>query len=78
VFTGPAWRKRRLWEQSLSKETYTVKETAGVLNMGEKRVRALIKTGEIEVTRVSERNTLVPREAILDYVAPHPLKKLFP
>jgi excisionase family DNA binding protein len=74
LFQEPAWRKRRLWQQSLSKETYTVPEAASVMNMGEKKVRALIKDGELEATRVSERNTLIPRQAIIDYMAPPPFK----
>lgn len=60
------------------KETYTVPEAADVLNMGEKKVRALIKAGEIQATRVSKRNTLIPREAIIDYAAPSPIKRMFP
>ncbi len=77
MFKGPAWRKRRLWEQSLLKESYTVPEAAGVMNMGVKKVRSLIKEGNIEATRVSKRNTLIPRQAIIDYMAPSPFKGIF-
>jgi hypothetical protein len=45
--------------------------------MGEKKVRRLIKEGKLEATKVSKRNTLIPRGAILDYIAPHPFEKLF-
>jgi excisionase family DNA binding protein len=72
AFRGPAWRKRRLWEQSLSKESYAASEAADVKNMSERRIRALIKKGELVSTRVSKRNTLIPRQAIIDYMAPSP------
>ncbi len=69
-------RRRQLWEQSLAQETYTVAEAAAVMNMGERKVRRLIADEELYAERVSGRNTLIPKQAIVDLMVP-PLSKKF-
>ena len=65
-------RERRLWEESLSQDRYTVKEAATALNISERKVRQLIKAGDLAATRVSERNTLIPKQAIVECMVPTP------
>ena len=64
-----------MWEQSLTQDTYTVREAAEVLNMSERRVRDLIRSAELYAERLSERNTLIPKEAIIRYRVPPPSLK---
>ncbi len=69
--------KRQQLRQSLGQELYTVPEAARVLRMDEKKVRRLIKRGELGHVRPGERTIRVPREAIVDYLAPSPLREFF-
>jgi excisionase family DNA binding protein len=69
-------RRRQLWEQSLAQETYSVAEAAEMTNMSERRVRRLINDGELYAEKLSSRNTLIPKQAIVDLMVP-PLSKKF-
>ncbi len=73
---GRYTRRRQLWEQSLVQQTYTVAEAAEVTNMSERRVRRLINDGELYAEKLSSRNTLIPKQAIVDLMVP-PLSKKF-
>ncbi len=70
------FRKRWQLEQSLSQDTYTAAEAAEAMRVGEKRVRALMRKGESGYAQPTTRTIRIPRQAIVDYLAPSPFENL--
>ena len=69
--------KREQLKQSLAQELYTVEEAAQAMRFTEDRVRRLVKKGELAHVRPSKRSIRISKEAIIDYLAPSPIKKYF-
>jgi excisionase family DNA binding protein len=70
-------QKRAMWEASLTQDTYTVPEAAKVMNMGERRVRRLLKSGDLYYENPGQRSTVIPKEAIIRcMVGPSPMEKI--
>ena len=70
-------RKHMVWEASLSQETYTVREAAAAMKKGERAVRGLINSGELDSVNKGKRGTLIPKEAIIRYmIGPSPMEKM--
>lgn len=42
------------------------------MNTSERKVRDLIKSNALDATKLSSRNTLITKEAIVEYMAPMP------
>jgi len=62
--------KRKMWEKSLSQDTYTVDEAAKRLGRSPTTIRNWINNGELRATKVGERGTIIPKQAIVDYLVP--------
>jgi len=69
--------KRRLLGQSLVQELYTVTEAAEAMRISPKRVRTLINKGELRHVQLSKRGMRIPKQAIIDYLAPSPFQQFF-
>ncbi len=70
-------RHRAQLKQSLAQEIYTVEEAAQAMRMSEPQVRALIKKGELDYLRPTPRRIRIPKQAIIDYLAPPIFKGFF-
>lgn len=68
-------RRRGQLEQSLSQDTYTVAEAAEAMRVGEKRVRSLMRSGELDYVQPTARTIRIPKRAIVNYLAPSPFKE---
>ena len=62
--------RRKMWDQSLSQDTYTVEEAAKYMKLSQNTVRRLIREGKLYATNRGERNTVIPKKAIVDFMVP--------
>ena len=63
-------RERSAVEDSLDQEFDRVEEAARTMRCSKSTVWRLIESGELRATRRGERDTLIPKMAIVDYRVP--------
>lgn len=63
-------RQRRTWEQSLTQDTYTVEEAGEAIKRHPNTVYGLIRDGKLYAANPGGRATVIPRQAIIDYMVP--------